>query len=71
MVKRDYCSDTELIQLFVSLFLLIVDTINWLVRKKKKKEEVMLTGKQFKIPTHPVGHWLCQGYDLTETASSV
>ena len=40
MVKRDYCSDTELIQLFVSLFMLIVDTINWLVRKKKKKKKL-------------------------------
>ena len=69
MVKNDHCSDTELIQLFVS-FILVNCRDNKLACQKKKKE-VMLTGKQSKILTPPVGHWLCQGYDLTETASSV
>lgn len=34
-------------------------------------KEVMHTGKQSKIPTPRIGHWLCQGYDLTEPSNSV
>ena len=71
MVKNDYCSDTELIQLFVSFISVHCRDNKLACQKKKKKKEVMLTGKQSKILTPPVGHRLCQGYDLTETASSV